>query len=187
MKFYLATLVASASAIDYETWANGPTFSLTYDAAKMMMKLTSKVPENTWLGLGFGEGMANVDMVVMQGKDNGIMRDLWSTTFGQPKADATDDWKEKAISKDGTMYSFAGYRSLSTGDATEDTVLECGKDYEFYWSGNDMTAEFTKHTKRDEIMVTFNADCSMSTTESSAMTTMFNGLLAASALVFMTI
>ena len=58
MKFcqYFA-LVAEASAIGFDTWPNGPTFNITYDETRMRMKLSSTVPENQWLGIGFGEGM----------------------------------------------------------------------------------------------------------------------------------
>ena len=54
--------------------------------------MTSVVPENTWFGIGWGEGMVNVDMVVMQGKDNGILKDLWATAKGKPAEDTNQSW-----------------------------------------------------------------------------------------------
>ena len=95
------------------------------------MVLNANVPQNQWLGIGFGEGMINVDMVLMQGKDDGIMRDLWSTFYFTPKFDNIDNWEDKQITKNGNVYSFKAFRKLNTGDAAEDTVLECGKTYKF--------------------------------------------------------
>ena len=126
-------------------------------------------------------------MIVMQGKDNGIMNDYWSETTTQPKVDEVDDWKTKTVTKNAGVYSFMAYRSLDTGDNAEDVTLECDKNYEFYWSGNDKTAEFTQHTRYGDFNLRFAANCSIELIETSAISTYVNTAILMSTLVYMSI
>ena len=68
------------------TYTGGPTFSVKVsDIFPGEIEFAACVPENMWLGLAFGEGMkGGIDMVVFQGKDNGIVTDLWSMIEDTP-------------------------------------------------------------------------------------------------------
>jgi hypothetical protein len=56
-------LISSANCAVTSTVANGPSFEVTYDQTKSKLKFAVTVPNNMWLGLAYGSGMSNVDMV----------------------------------------------------------------------------------------------------------------------------
>ena len=76
----LAIFATSAQAVAYTTWTGGPTFDLSYDTTKESIMINATVPANQWLGIAWGKGMNNVDMVLFQGKGGvGEISDLWAT------------------------------------------------------------------------------------------------------------
>ena len=81
----LALFATSAQAAAITCWAGGPTFDMEYDGSNQSIKITATVPENQWLGIGWGKGMFNIDMVLFQGAGNdGTVTDLWSTANSTP-------------------------------------------------------------------------------------------------------
>ena len=52
-----------------------------------MLKYDVTIPENTYLGLVYGKGMINVDMVVFTASGFGSVTDHWSKFFGAPPED----------------------------------------------------------------------------------------------------
>ena len=64
---------------------------MSYESSKI--KITATVPENQWLGIGWGTGMFNVDMVLFQGAgSDGTVTDLWSTGNSTPTVDSNDEY-----------------------------------------------------------------------------------------------
>ena len=141
MKFALASLIASVTAVDYTTWTDGPVFGLNYDA--QMLKMNATVPENTWMGLMIrksedSKDLKSVDQFQLVGKDaNGVIIDTWYKADGTLVKDQKDDltYGQEAAKDDATKsYKFAIWRPLDTSDAAEDVALLCnGADYELMW------------------------------------------------------
>ena len=160
MKFP-ALIFLMETASTYNTWADGPTFDIGYDATKSMLKLTATVPQDNYLAIGFGEGMTNVDMVHFKATGAGEVVDLWSTGVVAPTTDTTNDYTDTVIdtTTDPTKYSFTTYRPLDTGDTTQDSVITCDKKVEYYWAGSTTTASMVKHNKLGEFYVNYDASC----------------------------
>ena len=84
MKF--AYLVGSALCMNFTT-NEGPTFDINIVNNKL--KIEASVPNNMWLGIGFGHGMkGGVDMVNFRATGAGIVQDLWSTAEVMPTVDS---------------------------------------------------------------------------------------------------
>ena len=73
--------------------------------------------------------MQDSDMVLFQGKDDGVVLDLWSDSFTKPNIDEQNDYEFEATEGDG-LYDFVAYRDLDTGDQN-DIVIACGKNHTF--------------------------------------------------------
>ena len=48
----------------FKTFQYGPTFDVTYDECKKMLRYEVSVPENMYFGLVFGKEMKNVDLMI---------------------------------------------------------------------------------------------------------------------------
>ena len=144
----LMMAVASVQAAPLTCWSGGPTYDLSYDAAKAAIKIVATVPENMYISIGWGVGMNNVDMVLFKGSGaDGVITDLWSTSESTPQTDSSQDYIDSVKSKSGTTYTFTTYRKMDTGDSSQDTVLSCGKTYRFDWAGLSTSSTFMEHDK----------------------------------------
>ncbi len=58
----VAALLGLVNSID--TYSGGPTFDIAFEKSSALFKFTVKdLKANTYLAIGFGDGMKNVDMV----------------------------------------------------------------------------------------------------------------------------
>ena len=118
-------LLSAANCAVTTTFNGGPSFEVTYDQTKSKLKYAVTVPNDMWFALAYGSGMSNVDMVRFQGKDSGVVEDLWSAGYYEPSVDTTQSYVDTTISKSGGIYTFETYRALNTGDSSQDIVLSC--------------------------------------------------------------
>ena len=59
-----------------------------FDKDNEEIVFTAFVPDNTWLGIGFGNTMKDVDMILWRNiEGEAVSRDLWSTDNGTPDED----------------------------------------------------------------------------------------------------
>ena len=147
MKFAtIAALLATTSALDT---GFGPTFTIEAKAGDTQNKQTIKaeVPAGKYLILALGEAHdAAVDMLYFGGKGSNNCKDMKGKEGDLPTEDAggARNLENCSATLSGSQYYFTTDRSLSTGDTTTDTKLECGKSYDFEYMGSDTTAEMQK-------------------------------------------
>ena len=118
-------LLSTASCAVTTTFSGGPTFELTYDQSKQKLKYSVTVPNNMYLGLAYGSGMVNVDMVRFSGSGSGVVQDLWSTGYYEPAVDTVQSYVDTTVTQNSGTYTFETYRAMSTGDTTQDIALSC--------------------------------------------------------------
>ena len=114
----LLKFVKLAKAVDTGV---GATFDVNYLADKKLLQFNATLPVNTWLGLSFGSGMINVDMVQFvagNSTNTSSINDLWSTGFRQPSVDTSNDFTNQTITQlpNSTNINFVAYRALNTSD-----------------------------------------------------------------------
>jgi len=156
----IAALVASAMALDT---GFGPSFSIAKDTNNANnIKITASVPANTYLVLAFGEAHdAAVDMLYFGGKASANYKDMHGKEGTVPTEDAADKRNLQCTVTGSGPYSFDCTRALNTGDTTSpDTVLACGKSYDFEYMGSDATAELqATPPKHGGVKLTLDASC----------------------------
>ena len=158
MKFApLIFLIHEAYSID--TWAGGPTFTVSSDKAAKKLKITASVPSNMYLGLAYGSNMSQTDMVQFAGTGgSGTVKDLWGVGNATPETDSSNSYSPTTGTLANGKYSFSTSRSFDTQDA-KDKKLECGKTYNFKWVGSSSTASMQKHNKSGSWTMKIDADC----------------------------
>ena len=118
----VSMLMGSTSGQDGFTNISGPGgdnwVKIGYDASKSMVKFEADVGKDQWFAVGFGPSMRDVDMVVFQGKDEGVLQDLWQSGayYATPDPDVQQDYKDVKIEVEGDRYHFTAYREMDTGD-----------------------------------------------------------------------
>ena len=134
--------------------------------------------------------MSNADQVVFQGSgDAGVVTDLWSSSYGMPATDATLDYQPATGSLADGVYTFAVSRALDTGDADQDQVIVCGKDYDMGWTGHKTSSSLGKHNVKGKFSLSLAEDCSItinkeSSAADSSVATKFNALVAMATFLF---
>ena len=86
MKFSSVFLLTKLSQ-SIDTFSGGPTFDVTYDQTANKLKYTVNVPTNMYLALAYGSGMSGTDAVIFQGKDSGLVQDIYAQGYYTPTVD----------------------------------------------------------------------------------------------------
>jgi hypothetical protein len=92
------------------------------------MQVTVIGQDNTWVGIGYGQGMNGVDMNIIEFADNGnyALTDAYATTTAMPTADATqggtNDLTNVVYSRSNSLPQVVYQRKLKTTDS-KDAVL----------------------------------------------------------------
>ena len=154
---YLLLLINTISALS--SWEGGANFTIKFDKEKNKLKFNVSVPAGTYFGIAFKPEMQDTDMVVFQGKDEGILLDLWSETYTTPSVDESNNYEIESTTLVDEIYNFIAYRDFDTGDEQQDFSIACGKDHLFQWVGNNQTAELMKHNVKDEFTLQIDKDC----------------------------
>ena len=132
----LLLLAGSQQAAAVTLWKDGAEIDITYDTAQSKIQFDVNVPKDQYLCIGLTAGMTNVDMVYFKGSGEGEVLDLWSPQAGIPTTDTSQDWDSTIDASDPSVYKFKSLRALSTGDSTEDSIIECGTTVKYGWAGN---------------------------------------------------
>ena len=125
MKF-LTLIGKFVSAEMLSTWSGGPTFEVSYNAEKEKLQIDTTVPENMWLGISYKYSMNSADSVIFQGQNDGDVKDLWSTGYGMPSTDDSQDYEVVSSALKDGVYTIQVLRALDTGDSSQDMVIQCG-------------------------------------------------------------
>ena len=144
---YLLLLLHTISALS--SWEGGANFTIKFDKEKNKLKYNVNVTEGTYFGIAYKPEMQQTDMVVFQGKDDGVLLDLWSETYRTPSIDETSNYEIESVTLENSTYNFIAYRDFDTGDEAQDFVIGCGKNHTFEWVGNNQTAELQKHNLKE--------------------------------------
>ena len=114
-----------------QSWDGGNFYiKVCHDEDTQELVFTTSIPNNSWLGIGFGTKMKNTDMMVWQAvKGFGVVRDLYSYGYGVPKMDEVQnlDNVTKFDKKKG-MVNFVTRRKLDTGDSDKDFLIKMNED-----------------------------------------------------------
>ncbi|CAD8177161.1 unnamed protein product [Paramecium pentaurelia] len=98
----------------------------TDDTIEMCFILNQK----SWIGVGFGRGMKNVDMLTINIIDNQAeVIDLWSVEDDTPPTDTQQDLELISYSIADNSVKARIKRKLNTGDSSQDVVLAKGTSY----------------------------------------------------------
>ncbi len=111
---------------------DGFDLSTCYDALKGELIFKAQIPNNSWLGIGFGATMKNTDMITWSAK-NGIGRiyDSYSSGYGKPKEDKVQNVElasNPSFNKSEDRVSFVVRRKLDTGDSDNDFIVILDED-----------------------------------------------------------
>ena len=100
--------------------------STCLDEASNELVFLADIPNNSWLSIGFGTSMSNTDMIAWFAKDGrGAIRDLWSTGYGQPGTDTSDNListSDPVYDSNSDRVSFVTRRALDTQDSQDFAV-----------------------------------------------------------------
>ena len=113
----------------------GDDFSLRVclDLQRRDLVFKTEIAKDAWLGVGFGKGMKDIDMIVWLSEgETGTVKDLWSTGLFQPELDQSQDVtldEEPTYDASTGRVSFVTRRKLDTGDSN-DRVFELETEYD---------------------------------------------------------
>ena len=120
--------------------------------------MRARIPNKSYLAIGFGENMRGTDMIVWRWKDDTTLIDnLWSDGYSEPPTDNTDFLKnEIEMSADGRFKMITTRRAFDTGN-NKDFVIQ--PDMPFVWcyayrTGN---GDFLIHKEREIFSVEFSS------------------------------
>ena len=129
-------------------------------------KIEASVPENMYLGIAYGSGMNQVDLVRFVGADDGTIEDLWGTGYWTPTTDDQQDYVGTTVELEDGIYNFVTYRDLITTDSDQDFQFNsCDQSLSFKWVANTNKAAMSKHTDSGEFTLDVASDCTISMTE----------------------
>jgi len=129
-------------------YQKGFSVDFSLDTAKKEITLVARVPDNTYLSVGWGETMYETDMIVWQATKKGESSDLLSLDHSTPKIDESQDYKTTMKKYKGGK-KFTSVRSLDTGDTEQDRVIDLSSEPQiFCWALNEGGSDFGYHSAR---------------------------------------
>ena len=141
MKSTIGSILLLSLANAFNTWSGGPTFKIVKKDSTYIT-LSAEVPTDKYLIIAFGSAKSSdVDMVYFGGKAQNNCKDMYGKEGVIPTADTQSNIESCTASEAAGTYSISFDRKLSTGDASQDTTLTCGKDYTMEWLGSDTSAD----------------------------------------------
>ena len=102
-----------------QTWESGPSFDISYDAARSQLKFEAKVPNSQYLAIAFGTGMINTDIVFFPGSSSSDLKDLFATSYSTPSTDSTNNYVDIQKTENNGVFTYTAYRSLDTVDSRD--------------------------------------------------------------------
>lgn len=125
-----------------------PAVTFSFTPHTRTLHFRAEVPTGTWLSLGWGWHMFDVDMWVAQAYPDirrSFVSDLWSIKNVTPIFDTLDDYFDIHIAADPErkdMQIFTFSRAMDTGDEMQDYVVVMNKEIKICYAVNMMTPDF---------------------------------------------
>ena len=147
-------LLGYAQAAD--TWAGGPTFTLTASGSKLT--INAEVPSNMYFSIGFGDTMSSVDMVYFGASGSGTVTDLWGVGEVTPQTDSVNAYTYSVDTSTPSLYKFTATRDFASAKNT-DYAISCGSSGRWSWAGSSTTAALALHDHVGFFDVTITDSC----------------------------
>ena len=116
------------------------------------------IERDSYISLGFGQGMTNVDMMAWRSEaDIAVAEDYWSTSYGAPKLDDVQSLSTPSIvpNADGSRVTFTTTRLLDTGEYSEDFLVPLNTEIDLVWAIKTSTGAWVYHDARNNFRATF--------------------------------
>ena len=140
------------------TYPNCSIIELSWGKSKnggIGIKINAVVPKDQYLGIAFGKGMKNVDILFLQGTgDSGKASILWSQSTGVNPYIQSNDAEEFKEKVNDTYYNYTAVRTV-------DPSLICGKQWQFDWAINWKSSDLIKHNLTGNSYLVLQANCSV--------------------------
>lgn len=126
------------------------------DTEEIVMK--ARIPNLSYLAVGFGKTMRGTDMIVWRWKDDvTIVDNLYSTKYDTPPSDGTDFLKSRIETTADNRYKIIETRrALDTGHA-KDYVIEPDKEYIWCYAYLTGKGDFKYHEHQELFSVKFSS------------------------------
>ena len=112
------SLFAQSFSTGTQTLSSGLTTSINIDNDTGTTTLMLAGPSNKWFGIGFGNSNMNgTDILMTDGSST--LRDAYSTSNGEPQADASQDWTLEVNSVVNGTRTIVASRANNTGDSND--------------------------------------------------------------------
>ena len=112
------SLFAQSFSTGTQTLTSGLTTSINIDNDTGTTTLMLAGPSNKWFGIGFGNSNMNgTDILMTDGSST--LRDAYSTSNGEPQADASQDWTLEVNSVVNGTRTIVASRANNTGDSND--------------------------------------------------------------------
>ena len=113
-----SSLFAQSFSTGTQTLTSGLTTSINIDNDTGTTTLMLAGPSNKWFGIGFGNNNMNgTDILMTNGSST--LRDAYSTSNGEPQADASQDWTLEVNSVVNGTRTIVASRANNTGDSND--------------------------------------------------------------------
>lgn len=117
------------------------------DTEEIVMK--ARIPNLSYLAVGFGKSMKETDMIVWRWKnEQTVVDNLYSTTFDTPPSDGTDFLKNKIETTADNRYKIIETRRAFDTGNTKDYVIEADKDYIWCYAYKTDDGDFVYHKEQ---------------------------------------
>jgi len=112
------SLFAQSFSTGTQTLSSGLTTSINIDNDTGTTTLMLAGPSNKWFGIGFGNSNMNgTDILMTDGSST--LRDAYSTSNGEPQAEASQDWTLEVNSVVNGTRTIVASRANNTGDSND--------------------------------------------------------------------
>jgi len=112
------SLFAQSFSTGTQTLTSGLTTSINIDNDTGTTTLMLAGPSNKWFGIGFGNSNMNgTDILMTDGSST--LRDAYSTSNGEPQAEASQDWTLEVNSVVNGTRTIVASRANNTGDSND--------------------------------------------------------------------
>eukprot|EP00356_Strombidium_inclinatum_P005585 CAMPEP_0170492324 /NCGR_PEP_ID=MMETSP0208-20121228/12055_1 /TAXON_ID=197538 /ORGANISM="Strombidium inclinatum, Strain S3" /LENGTH=174 /DNA_ID=CAMNT_0010768045 /DNA_START=153 /DNA_END=677 /DNA_ORIENTATION=- len=124
------------------------------------MKIEAEIPKGTYFGLGWDEGLDQVDMVHIGAGDEVIVTDIWSENPEDLQYDDINDYVDTISELKGDIYHVQTWRPLVTGDDEQDEDIECDRrDVRMYWCTHTRSSRIVMHNHLQDFFVDLDPNC----------------------------
>ena len=142
------------------TWPYSDTetvdMSVSYLWETEELEFLVNMPVDSYIAIGFGSGMFQVDMIGWLAEGQGRCVDYWSTIYITPREDDVQNVESTSAILGGNRMEFTTRRKLDTGDDSEDFLITLGEELNMVWAMKKGDASWGYHDERGEWSINFD-------------------------------